>query len=543
MKNTLLFNPVSIVHDRSIEIFRQFLPGWDIKCVYNPKLKWFSDKKRHINGNFFLNDGYPPEGLFDNVKALILFSAQPRMPHLNLIQKAALLGVPVIAIEEVLQMMLEQGFVNEYFLPVDHLLVASEYEQQKFIETGVPGDVVETTGCVFRYKKLYSSDSNKKEALRKELKISDNKLVAVLSLAYLTPSGETPAVRKELLACISKGLPARYELIVKPHPAEQDKNIYEFIKRHAPDAKIANQYTPIDHILDIADVLFNRGNSQVIIDALQRNVPVVAVPAGRKTFFHNLLDNMIVNSGGDIKNILHIVEERKMDVYAPIFKTHLAVSPELALEKTLDRIKKIANKGELYKPEERMSLLSIFWAFTGCMPQALKALSLAHKKFSCIPFSNEIEKLFLCRVDLKDILLLQKWLRGSYMEWILQSLWIRKIYLRGEKLQAMEREWLADYPPRMNREIFLPYVPLLYWCYIRSNMTTEGRNLIESLYSEYSFIKDIERCKQNIGNHNRQDYAVMYYWHGRIGYALQLTIKTFLSKMKIFTHRKYYEEE
>lgn len=543
MKNTLLFNPVSIVHDRNIEIFRQFLPEWDIKCVYNPKLKWFSDKKRHGNGDFFLQDGYPPEGLFDNVKALILFSAQPRAPHLNLIQKAALLGIPVIAIEEVLQMMLEQGFVNEYFLPVDRLLVASEYEQRKFVETGIPGDVVETTGCVFRYKKLYSSGSDRKEALRKELKISDNKLVAVLSLAYLTPSGETPAVRKELLACVSKGLPERYELIVKPHPAEHDKNIHEFIKRHAPHAKIADQYTPIDNILDIADVLFNRGNSQVIIDALQRNVPVVAVPAGRKTFFHDLLDEMIANSGEDIKNILHIVEERKMAIYAPVFKTHLAISPEQALEKTIGSIKETVRGGGLYKPAEKMSLISVFWAFTGNMPQAFKALSLAHRKFPRVPFSDEIERLFLCRADLKDILSLRKWLSGGYLEWILQSLWIKKIYLREEKLQDMEKEWLAGYPPRMNRELFLPYAPLLYWCYMRSDMTAEAGELIESLYNEYSFIKGIERCRQNSVNHGRRDYAAMYYWHGRIDYALRWTIKSFLSRMKILAHGRYYEEE
>lgn len=283
-KGAILFNPVSMVHYRNVKLFDGRINGYKTRCVLNPRFPWFSGRdKIDYEASYLINDRLKEEA-FDGVKAVVVFSAQARLTPCCLIQEAALRSIPVIAIEEVYQMMLEQGYVNEYFLPVDHLFAGSDYERQKFMDFGVPPEAVETAGCMF----AYPHNVPDKGALKAKLGLRDSGGVATLSLAYQTPSGETLEVRRKLLEFISENLPERYELIVKPHPAEQDGDIAAFVKRFAPRAKTADKFTPIGDILSITDVLLNRGNSQVVIDALRRKISVIAVPMGREIFFADL---------------------------------------------------------------------------------------------------------------------------------------------------------------------------------------------------------------------------------------------------------------
>ena len=153
------------------------------------------------------------------MEALILFTAQPRVAPCNLIQEAALRSIPVIAIEEVYQMMLSQGAMNNYFLPVDRFLVASEYEKEEFVKIGIPQGTIRTVGGVFRYREPHANAASKKE-----LGLRNDKKTATLSLDVLALGGETLEIRRKLLECLSKGLPEEYQLFIKPHPSEDDKN-------------------------------------------------------------------------------------------------------------------------------------------------------------------------------------------------------------------------------------------------------------------------------------------------------------------------------
>lgn len=520
----LLFNPVSIVHYRNIRLFEEGLKGWNIRCILNPRFSWFSDEKNKIAYDhlYFKNDRVPKEA-FEGVKAVVVFSAQPRLPSCHLIQEAALRSVPVVAVEEVFQLMLDQGYVNNYYLPVDHLFVGSEYERNGFLGFGADPAVVEATGCPFSYNA--PQPSHGRENLIEKLGLPKNKRIAALSLGYLTPSGETPEIRKELLKTISGGLPEGYQLIIKPHPAEQDREFGEFVRNFAPGAKIVDKYTPIAEVLGVTDLLFNRGNSQVIIDALQRKIPVIVVPAGRKTFFHGLLDELIANKKEEIIGALRVIEEKGFSVYNPIFERYLSIAPQASIEKVTSRINGIADKGEMHNPGGRLSEISLFWAFMGYLPQSLKVLSRAAglSGFEESAADN-IRKLISLKAGRDELSFLRRWAGKGYREWLIKSLWIRSSYLTGKRISSEDRQWLCDYPPRMNREYFITYACMLCWCYLRDGMRADCESLLGRIYDEYSFLKYVRNIKIAV-ERRRGFYADGGYWHMRLSYGVNTALK------------------
>lgn len=526
-KNWILFNPVGVVHYRNIRLFADRLGRFNIRCVLNPKFSWFSKGGDIEYDHFYFDNDRIPARAFDGVRAIVLFSAQPRLPSTYLIQEAAFRRIPVIAIQEVYQMMLEQGFVNEYFLPIDHLFVCSEYERKKFLEMGVPSEVAETTGCIFHYNTSQPKDPAKDSDLSKKLGLSKNKRVATLSLAYLTSSGETPEIRKKLLLTISRGLPERYELIVKPHPAELDKDIDNFIKRYAPGAKVVDRFTPIGDVLRVTDVLFNRGTSQVVVNALENQVPVIVVPTGRTTFFHGLLDEVIVNDSREIPKAIELVEGRGMCIYDIVFQKFLSVTHAKAIEHAIRRIDRIAENGNVYNPIQRLQEIALFWSWMGYTTQAFKTLAEASDMAGREnQLSGKISSLISCdatRVDLSDLTL---WAGKTYREWLIKSLWIRSLYLGNKEITGYDKEWLTDFPPRMGREYFMPYVSMLCWCLLRSGMRTECESLVKNVYEEYGFLNDIQRLKRSLGS-RRSNYLRPEYWQTRLRYEIYTMLNDF----------------
>lgn len=471
---TLLFNPTSLVHDRNVDIFRKHLPGWNIRCIYNPRQPWFADmRKRGDGASFYFTKGHfprPPREALKDVDAVILFTAQSRIPPANLIQEAVLRSIPVIAIEEVYMMMLEQGFINNYLLPVDHLFAASEYERARFIEIGTPARTIEATGCIFQYKSLTPVNPDEKGKVKRGLGLSPDKLTATLSLAFLNASNETLDVRRRLLEIVSGGLPEEYELLVKPHPSEDSRDLEKFVKRFAPNARIAGATLPIDKVLDVTSVLFNRGNSQTNIDALQRGIPVIPVPVGRRTFFHDMLNEIVVNDESDVKRVLDIVKERGMSIYEDVFKSHLSILPEDALKKVISRIREIAETKSTQRSGEKLLELALFWAWMGYPSQAARTLKLEKAASSSEELKMAVHKLISGKAQLEDVAFLRKWNKDRYMEWVIQSLWIKTLYDKNLKIPPESMEWLSGFPPEMNRAYFMPYAGLLSWCHRRKGL-------------------------------------------------------------------------
>lgn len=483
MKRTILFNPVSIVHARNMRIFRDAIPDYNLRCIYNPNLPWAADMKKGFNDEtvYFKKGHFPslPKGAFREVAALVLFTSQPRVPPCNLIQEATLHKIPIIAIEEVCQMMLQQGLLNNYFLPTDHFFVASGYEKEKFVELGVSPEIMEITGYIFGNNKC---------------KATEHKPTLTVCLDALSSGADTLGIFRKMLICLAQGLPNKYGLLIKPHPEDRKSDFVNLVKEYFPDAKIADPMMDIGRILDVTDILLNRGNSQVTIDALQKNIPAIVMPFGKKTFFHDFLDEVIVKEN-NLADVINLIEAKGMDLYEGILKKYLPIPQEEALKAVISRISQIAEAKAVYKPEERLLELALFWAWMGYASMALEILRKLPRNINDNGLPERICRLVLCRANKEDLFFLKRRYGNTYREWILQCLWIKMLYLRHKKMDSQDKEWLADYPPAMNRRGFLPYALLLAWCYFNSGMHKEEENLINNLCKESGALKTFQRLK------------------------------------------------
>lgn len=487
-KRTLLINPVSPVHARGVTILEKNLSEFHIRCIYNPLFPWYRSGERYNNSEpaYFSKNIFQriPERVFQDVDTVVLFTAQSRVPPCGLVEEAVRRSIPVIAIEEVHAMMLEQGYVNNYVLPVDHLFVMSEYEKEAFLETGIPQDVISVTGNIFRGADHVRLDERAKNSLKKDLGIDPGRPVATLGLAFLSPHNETIRIRRRLIECAARGLPPDYNLLIKPHPSEQDRDFNGFVHSIAPRARISNPKYTIDQILDITDIFLNRGNSQTVIDALERGVPVIPIPAGRATFFDGMLDEIIVSGEGDIKRAVDLVTKRGMALYDKVFDRFLSVKPEESLARVVSGIRAIAGSKKLRGSSEKLSELALFWAWMGHAGRGLKTLEEIkdHNPFDKTIF-DVLRRLISGEAGRREIPELKRWAGGRYKEWILRSLWIKILYDRNEKMDAGDREWFADYPPKMNTIHFGIYTELLFSLYIRSGFYKEAEDLAARLHS------------------------------------------------------------
>jgi len=501
MGKCLLFNPTGPVHDRNIDIFRDRLPGWGIKRIYNTRQPWFASKPENKTpGDFFFTRGYFPQApseAFRDVKAVILFTAQSRVPPASIIERAALLSIPVIAVEEVYMMTSEQGHVNNYVLPVDHILAASEYERRGFIGAGVPQETVLTTGCMFRYKAPLAG-KKEKDAAKAKMGLPGDKKVAMLGLSFLFTEGggETPDVRRELLEILSEGLPSDHTLAVKPHPAENDPDFKGFVAKYAPKAVVIDAKTPIDKVLSVTDVLFNRGNSKVVIDALDNGIPALVIPVGRETFFDGVLEDAVVRKKEDLPVALKAVSEKGMAMYQDVFKKYFSVSKEDAVAAVMQSIVRIAERQELYDTEKRCIELALFWACMGYPYQGtalLKKIRISSEKRA---LAQMVADLIAGKAGADEIKCLARAYHGTYLELVIKGLWIKEMIRKGWKIAPEDRAQFIDLPSKVNRAFFIPYAGMLYRCFMSSGMENDAERLLEELGPEYGFreeLRDLNR--------------------------------------------------
>jgi hypothetical protein len=314
MKQVVLFYPTGIVHFRNLDILRKSLPGFRFRVIVE---SWVKEKAPEVLNHIKPGDrvtaehGRLPQGAWKArgkpIDILFLSTAHPNPFRLHLVYEAAKQSIPVIAIEEVNQLALNDSIINHYFLPVDCLGVPSVIEKDKFIELGIPGDTIMVTGWPFFDYKAALEDHRYFD-MRKKYNIQPDKKCCLLVLGSLKErdmvSLESRGVRQEILDIVSRGLPPEgYQLLIKPHPIEIEAELQE-IQTQVPDAVLLNPKHPIEPLLAQTDLVVNRGNSQVTLLALLKNKPLIVVPAGLKTIFHGILDSIISNSASEFRRLL-----------------------------------------------------------------------------------------------------------------------------------------------------------------------------------------------------------------------------------------------
>jgi hypothetical protein len=495
---TIVYYPVGTVHMRNLDLLAQALPDFQFRVFY-PRQTWFApDKvKKYPYGPIFDRDGKIPAELFDgDVRALILSIAAVNGLIANLITAAFERDIPVIAIEEVIQLALNQGVINHYLMPVDHLLVASDYERDALLQLGVTPEKVEATGWPFYSMLITHISPEHRLALQKRFKLPHGKKVAVLCLSALKRPGdpsslETPAVRYQLLSIVKQGLPDEFHLVIKLHPTENVDSARKMIAPYFPDATIIEGSTGIDEALDIADVCLNRGNSQVVIEALLREIPVLAIPCGIPTLFDDPNDKVVIESSEELAQALRQLSTDGGFDYQSIMETHFPWTPEQALQRTTKRIREIADNHISTRTEQDWLDLALYHAFLGMRKEGIKILDrMQAQDMTSKDLTNSMIRLLREHATLADLETLLSQQSASYQKPLLLSLWIQQLYhsrrsLSAQKLAIIERDY--PFPPSINPHNYLRYAIMLGDLYLRVGDKESMGQLYARLKEQYGF--------------------------------------------------------
>ncbi len=537
-KKIFLFYPTSIVHYRNCALFAQAL-GKEalIRILLEPTAPWQAAAPALPFERFFFRGDRVPARALEGVGVVVVFSAQPRIAPLSLLEAAIERLIPVVAIEEVYQMMLEQGYVNEYFVPVDCLLAASDYERQKLISFGHPPEMIETSGCVFAPANQAPGEKPRRGECAQSLGLDPKRHYATLSLAYQTPSGETLPIRKQLLSLAAQGLPAEWQLLVKPHPAEQDPDIAGFVRLHAPGAVTIDKYRPIQDVLAVTDLLLNRGNSQVVLDALHLHIPVLALPLGRPTFFDESLPQAVIRKPEDFPAAVSLIGARGFAPYESLLRRFCPIPPDAALQNASRILQRFAGEKTLSSAKKRHFILALYWAWAGYSRHALHFLKENDSLIGESPHvRSAAERLLRMNASRHDIHLLRKNSADcAYQQWLLCGLWIRQLFFARQKPQEEDREFFDGFPPRMNREYFVDESYMLYWLYRDAGDTARAETLYASLLEEYAFLNAVQQLKTIHGSAPcGKDVRLRARFSRR--YRLRALVKSLLWEIKRWMH-------
>ena len=499
---TIVYYPVGTMHMRNLELLVEALPDFQFRVFY-PRQTWFATdkvKKYHYEHIFDQDDKIPEELFEGDVRALILTIAAVDRTIAKLIKAAFERDIPVIAIEEVNQLALNQGIINHYLMPVDHLLVASEYERNDLVRLGVSPEKVHVTGWAFYSKLNAHASTERRWTLQKRFNLPTGKKIVVLCLSALKrpddPSSlETPAVRHQLLSIVKQGLPEEFHLVIKLHPTEDVDSAHKTIEPYFSDATIIGGSTGINEVLDIADVCLNRGNSQVMIEALLRGIPVLALPCGIPTLFDDINDNVVIRSSEELeKSLNHLYEGERFD-YQPVMDTHFPWTPEQALQRTAKRIREIAGNHILTRREQDWLDLALYHGFLGEREEGIKILDrIQAQDHTSNELISSMIKLLREWATKTDLELLLSQLSTSYQRPVLLSLWIQQLYHSRHRISTQELAIIErndPFPPQINPHNYLQYAIMLGNLYLSVGDMESVSQLFARIKEQYGLFDEV----------------------------------------------------
>ena len=288
MSKNIVYYIVGPVHPRNLQSIARVMPNWTFRATYEMDNQWLNGETMSEIPfeNVVLSEDLVPDSLWkDNVSAVIFSTTQPRQAPINLLRSAFNRNIPTIAIQESNQIALNAGTINNYILPVDHLLVASDHERIGMIDAGTPEHRIQVTGWPFFTGHSVTKEQKTRQTMKQNFNLDPERPTATLALSALFDPGESPSVHRRQLQLAATGLPPEYQLVVKLHPSESLNVLMPFVTEYAPHANVIEGTVPIGNVLQATDVLLSRGASQVSIEALLHDIPVIILDTGTQNPF------------------------------------------------------------------------------------------------------------------------------------------------------------------------------------------------------------------------------------------------------------------
>lgn len=494
MSRIIVYYVVGPVHPRNLALIAREMPDWTFRVTYEPHIWWLNAQNmaKVPFEKMALADHQVPDALwFGDVRAVIFSTVQPRQGPINLLRSAVERGVPTIAIQESNQIALNNGTINNYLLPVDHVLVASSHERQGMIEAGVADRRVEVTGWPFYEGQIGKTAPDRLRAMKECLGLEPDRSVATLTLTSLNDAGESPAVRRRQLILAAQGLPPEYQLVVKPHPIEKLEVLMPFVTQCAPRAKVIEGMMQISDVLEATDVLLNRGSSQVCIEALFREIPVIILDTGVQTPFHGLAQDLIVEEPSDLVRALAWLsaQDDPMRVYVPFKEVHVPYSPLEARELTCRRIADIAASSS-HDPDRAGQWfdLALYQAWQLDRQIALEILSPACALDPDQPI-DALKQLIRFQATRADLDALKRYVGSGFRGHLLRCLWIDQLDQRHERPMDADLEWMQAFPPPINTVWFVQHVSRWVDVLLRSGQSQAATALAQRLDEEFAHVR------------------------------------------------------
>ena len=485
MTGLINFYIVSTVHLKNVEILAQSLPDWDFRLLYEDYNPW-------INGQIlealpfesvaFSHDNMPNAIWQGQVDLLIFSTAQPRAALLSLLHDAFIRQVSTLAIEETMQISLNQGRVNNYVLPVDLVLAASNIEKTGMVRAGISQDRIIVTGWPFYTGKTEQTTDNERQHKKQQLGLDVDRSVAALTLTGLNEAGESPSVRRQQLRLAAQGLPEGFQLVVKPHPSEHLDVLMPFIQECAPDAVVVDGMVSVHDLLCASDVLLNRGVSQVCIEALLSQIPVVVLETGVSTPFHQAAPDVVVKKPNDLKALIaRLFDGQNWHALYETFRTdYLPYTTDEARYATCRQIIACAHKEPQRPGVQQWFELALLqgWRFDRYF--AVNMLNEIDAKKHQPPVA-ELRKLLHYCATRNELDVLMRYVGQGFFSDVLKCLWIdQMVYQRGRP-QDEDVILMDAFPPALNAVWFIPHVQtwirLLFGCKNHEAIQKMGRNV------------------------------------------------------------------
>lgn len=485
---------MGIVHFRNLEILKKNLPDTRFRVIIEP---WVEKKAPEVLNNikpidrFRVKNDRLPQGAWETkdraVDILFLSTAHPNPLRLHLVHEAVKRNIPVISIEEVNQLALNNGIINHYFLPLDYLGVPSNIEKDRFVELGVPKEAIMVTGWPF-FDYNATLEDHRYFDLRKKYNLQPGKKSCLLVLGSLKEhdmvSLESRDIRREILDIVSRGLPAEsYQLLIKPYPTETEPEL-QGIRKQVPDAVLLDPKLPIEPLLAQTDLVVNRGNSQVTLLALLRKKPLIVVPVGLNTIFHGHLDSIISNSSSEFRRLLvdHSRGERKD--YDKILSHHFSITQKQAVHE-VKRLFAAALKKKITDTGDKKIYISLLYAFLGDTATAKKVIAeAALEKTTSVSL---LEKLYNHKITPNEFEKLLDHFPAKMVRWHLQALYIRALKkIKPKKQLPAAVSLLAGFDGEVNPHYFIGDLVKRIELEYRAGNNSKAEELLEKFRPGYS---------------------------------------------------------
>jgi hypothetical protein len=346
--------------------------------------------------------------------------------------------------------------------------------------------------------------------------------VAALCLSRLNdaedPSAlETAEVRSRMLATVAKGVPPGYRLVVKLHPAEAPGPARREIEAHLPGAVVVSGAVSIANVLDAADVCLTRGNSQVALEALLRDMPVFAIPCSIVTLFDGTGDAFVARDAGELGRALAELAGGDRPDPGPVLARHLPYGPEDALARTAAAVEAVI-AGEPPERSDRDWLeLSLYRGFLG-EPGRAQALIERRWRDDPSPAARAASRLLTGEASSDDVRGLMAELGAAYIRPVIAGLWIDQLDASNSAPTESDLEVIGG-AGTFNRHDFVRRDAALGRLYLRVGRLDEAEAIAADLAVQFGSREDVRALEGKLdikrGRVTRRSIGHIGRWAGQ----------------------------